>query len=457
MKKYIAIIISIILAFGGIRAWAEEGYSYGISLCYDGDAYSVDYVFDVPEDVDILSVSIADANCFYDWNYIKSEARLYISLASGNIIPKGKVIATVEISEERTFLVPISIKVNGSTKDKVYAYHTDVPMSYVPPTCEDTGLTWGRYCSNCGIVLDEQEIIPANGHTEVIDKAVEPTCEETGLTEGKHCSVCDKVLIAQDVVDALGHTEVIDKAVVPTCEDTGLTEGKHCSVCDKVLIAQNVVDALGHTEVIDEAVPPTCDKTGLTEGVHCSVCDKILVVRERIPATGHTEVVDKAVAPTCEETGLTEGKHCSVCGKVLVSQGIVSATGHTEVVDEAVEPTCEKTGLTEGSHCSVCDKVLVKQEVVPATGIVVTTFLDEKGTLTVKGALCDKKEADGRVIIAVYDSEKTMLAIADITELDQSNFEKPLEGCKEASYIKILRWHPTKLYPDFDAIIKNVK
>lgn len=75
----------------------------------------------------------------------------------------------------------------------------------VPATCVNTGLTEGEYCSACGMVIIEQEEIPALGHTVVIDEAIAPTCTETGLTEGRHCSVCNAVLLIQDILTELGH------------------------------------------------------------------------------------------------------------------------------------------------------------------------------------------------------------------------------------------------------------
>ena len=113
-------------------------------------------------------------------------------------------------------------------------------------------------------------------HTEVIDNAVLPTCENTGLTAGKHCSECGEILVAQETVPATGHLEVVDVAVEPTCLETGLTQGKHCSVCSAIIVAQTVVDALGHTEVVDVAIAPGCLTTGLTEGSHCSVCNTVI-------------------------------------------------------------------------------------------------------------------------------------------------------------------------------------
>ena len=138
MKKYIA-IIAVCIAIFTVAVSAEAGYTCDVALCYDGDVYAVDYVFDVLTEVDILSVLANDTNCIYDWNFVKDEARLYISLASASPISKGKTIATVGVSSE-TVLVAVSVTVNGNIKDNVFAYHTD-----------------GDTCAKCGVVLTEPE------------------------------------------------------------------------------------------------------------------------------------------------------------------------------------------------------------------------------------------------------------------------------------------------------------
>lgn len=95
-------------------------------------------------------------------------------------------------------------------------------------TCTEAGVKTYT-CTVCKATKTEE--IAATGHTEVIDPAVAPTCTETGLTEGKHCSVCNIVITAQETVAANGHTW--DEGVVTT-EPTGETEGVRtytCTVC----------------------------------------------------------------------------------------------------------------------------------------------------------------------------------------------------------------------------------
>ncbi len=282
--------------------------------------------------------------------------------------------------------------------------HTPKATAYKAPTCTQSGLSQGTYCTVCGLTLTAQQVIPATGHTEVIDKAVAPTCTETGMTEGKHCSVCGEILVARGILDALGHTEAIDKAVAPTCTETGMTEGKHCSVCGEVLVARGILDALGHTEVIDKAVAPTCTETGLTEGKHCSVCNSVLLAQRELPATGHsfdtgvitqaptciaegaktyschcgaayTENIAKtdhkirqqdAVAATCETDGCNMHYACEYCEMTFVDAAgkyplplsylTIPATGHNISFCEKIEPTCEENGCNAHYLCANCKK-----------------------------------------------------------------------------------------------------
>ena len=143
------------------------------------------------------------------------------------------------------------------------------------------------------------EAIKALGHTEETVAGKAATCTENGLTDGKKCSACGVVLVAQETITAPGHTTVVDAAVAATCTTAGKTEGSHCSACGETLVAQETIDALGHTTVVDAAVAATCTTAGKTEGSHCSVCETVLVAQNTIPA-GHTNA--------------NNDNYCDVCG-----------------------------------------------------------------------------------------------------------------------------------------------
>ncbi len=99
------------------------------------------------------------------------------------------------------FLLIIFVAVLGITACNPFHTHTGNGEYTVAkePTCTEDGESQ-MLCIECGAVAVTVPI-PATGHTEVVIPAVEPTCTETGLTEGKYCSVCDTILVKPSVVD----------------------------------------------------------------------------------------------------------------------------------------------------------------------------------------------------------------------------------------------------------------
>ena len=72
-------------------------------------------------------------------------------------------------------------------------------------------------------------ILGGDSHTVVIDAAVPATCTQTGLTEGKHCSDCGMILVKQQTVPTIPH-DFVETLVQPTTATQGYTLCK-CKVC----------------------------------------------------------------------------------------------------------------------------------------------------------------------------------------------------------------------------------
>ena len=99
-------------------------------------------------------------------------------------------------------------------------------------TCTEDGLRNG-VCKVCGYAVEEK--VNKAGHNPVEVKAVAATCTKTGLTAGKKCSVCGIVLEGCKEAKMLEHTyktTVTKKADVAKKTNGKLT--KACSVCGKV-------------------------------------------------------------------------------------------------------------------------------------------------------------------------------------------------------------------------------
>ena len=81
-------------------------------------------------------------------------------------------------------------------------------VTTVEAGCESIGYTT-HSCKNCDFSY-VSEIVQAKGHTIVTDPAKEATYSENGLTEGSHCSECGMVIVEQETTSM----KKLDKPVI---------------------------------------------------------------------------------------------------------------------------------------------------------------------------------------------------------------------------------------------------
>lgn len=101
----------------------------------------------------------------------------------------------------------------------------------VPPTCTEDGYT--QYTCECGEEYQDNKRPAA--HTEQVLPGKDATCTEDGLTEGKQCSACKVLLSEQQVIPATGHAYgdwVVAKE--STLTEQG-TKEKICSLCNDTI------------------------------------------------------------------------------------------------------------------------------------------------------------------------------------------------------------------------------
>lgn len=161
MKRVLAVLLVLTLLVPSV-CYAEDHFETDISLCYDGDAYSVDYVFEVTGDGTITDVTLSSEDCYFEWNHIASEAKLYLSIASGDVIPRTNTMATI-ISDAEIGLNPVKMVVNGKIKDGVYAHHETIEIEGLAPTIDVPRYTSSEKCKRCDLMIVEAEDIPALG------------------------------------------------------------------------------------------------------------------------------------------------------------------------------------------------------------------------------------------------------------------------------------------------------
>ena len=137
-------------------------------------------------------------------------------------------------------------------------------------TCHEKGYTGDTYCLICGEIIEKgsQTSYNKNNHDNiVVDNAVAVGCTTSGLTEGKHCNSCGVVIVSQKEIKPIGHDFVV---VSETKEDNVTTTKYKCNNCSEEKTEQVYDDVTANCKC-------KCHKTGFY-----AILWKILVFFYRI-------------------------------------------------------------------------------------------------------------------------------------------------------------------------------
>ena len=296
-------------------------------------------------------------------------------------------------------------------------------------TCTSLGLKELK-CNECNKILTNATISLKEHNVEIIPE-LKPTCENEGLTEGKYCLVCQEILVAQEVINKISHNYILDNN--KSDNDILVYE---CEICNHSYQEENIVGDLCHNGHVESDwvndFEPTCTSIG-QKHKECINC-KIIIIIQEIEKIPHSAIIVDKVEPDCFNTGLTEGKKCNVCHEVIVKQEVISKTEHDYILINKIEPTQYENGLLE-YQCSICKDQYHKD--IPATG-----NYDESKTITINlsddiitvtnnngGVIIENKQVlitlpgeydingtllEGNIIVRLLEDEKAILNLKGI-------------------------------------------
>lgn len=223
-------------------------------------------------------------------------------------------------------------------------------IKVISPTCLEQGYT--LYTCICGDSYQDN-YIEALGHEEIVIKGIDATCLSIGMTDGKKCSRCNLILVPQEKIEAIPHTEIVDEMVSSTCTSTGLTAGKHCGVCNTILIKQQEIEKKPHLfGEWNKIKDPTQNEEGSMIR-KCTNCDEVEYAI--IPKLDHVHQYDIiTISPTCTEKGYDLFVcNCGYSYKNNYTQQIK----HMEIVEDK-EATCTEPGYKNCIKCSICNIII---------------------------------------------------------------------------------------------------
>ena len=212
---------------------------------------------------------------------VESDGAVTFAYAGAEPIAAGKAIATLEFQANSTGDTEVTIQ-HQQVCDWTPDYGETVPINFAHPntelrdakeaTCTEDGYSGDVYCTDCGLLLQKGEGIPAKGHTEKTEGAFEATCTEAGFTGNTICATCGLLIRAGEVIQPKGHTLELQNAKEPTCTEAGYTGDHFCTSCNKVIVKGDVLDALGHDwSEWEQSKAPSCTEAG-EETCVCARC-----------------------------------------------------------------------------------------------------------------------------------------------------------------------------------------
>ena len=257
----------------------------------------------------------------------------------------GSVTISLEITPAKAGVAgSIGIYLNGDLKTTI---------SYTSEVIPEFGMYSRGTCakvSNVSCVL--KGVRAAHVHTEETLESVAPTCTTDGLTEGKKCSVCDMILVEQQTILA-AHTTIKTEAVEATCTEagniaywtcSGECKGVYADEACTIAVTDTVVAAKGHDTMKTDAVEATCETDGNIDFWFCNVCSKIYADAEYtieitaeealISAMGHTE--SEWIIDAEAQIGVAGSKHteCVNCGETMATEEIPALEAPEESSEE---------------------------------------------------------------------------------------------------------------------------
>ena len=129
----------------------------------------------------------------------------------------------------------------GDSFGALYHHHGIETIYGVPGSSAETYVAYANEEYGTNISFVDISTIP---HEEVIEPGKPATCTEDGLTDRIYCSFCGKVLQEHEVIHSSGHDYQIVHGTPASYTQTGLTDGVQCTKCGDWVVRQTVISKL---------------------------------------------------------------------------------------------------------------------------------------------------------------------------------------------------------------------